>query len=75
MLACGNADILHATQESFDALIAELAEKTCAEILFCLSHATLVSGAEKFFTYLDIYHPVASQRICRESASKNDRGP
>lgn len=46
-------DISRASQEVFDTLVKELEEKTFAEIPFLLSHATLVSGAEKFFNYLD----------------------
>lgn len=43
-----------ADRGSFDALVAELAEKTYAEVPFSLSRAKLVHAAECFFDYLTL---------------------
>ncbi len=41
-------------REAFEKLVAELGEKTYAELPFRLTHADLVGVAEKFFEYLSI---------------------
>ena len=43
-----------ADRGTFDALVAELAEKTYAEVPFNLSRAKLITAAERFFDYLSL---------------------